>query len=83
MVVLMFAVAGDELGDVRRHAVGDGVGDEQPSEVVEGVAHQLAGRVFDADLGQRVVKVVAEHALADRRWSSRRRHWNSSGMGGL
>ena len=33
------AVAGDELGDVRWHAMRDGVGDEQPSEVVEGVAH--------------------------------------------
>ena len=53
------AVSGDELGDVRRHAVGDGVGDEQPPKVVEGVAHRLAGGVFDADLGERVVEVGA------------------------
>src|SRR5215475_6275955 len=43
------AVAGDELGDVRRHAVHDCVGDEQPAEVVEGVAHGASGGVFDAD----------------------------------
>jgi hypothetical protein len=60
------AVAGDELGDVRWHAVDDGVGDEQPPEVVEGVAHRLAGGVFDADLGQRVVEVGAQHGVADR-----------------
>jgi hypothetical protein len=53
------AVAGDELGDVRWHAVDDGVGDEQPPEVVEGVAHRLAGGVFDADLGECVVEVGA------------------------
>jgi hypothetical protein len=59
------AVAGDELGDVRWHAVNDGVGDERSSEVVEGVAHRLAGSVFDADLGERVVEVGAQHGLAD------------------
>ena len=53
------AVPGDELGDVRRHAVHDRVGDEQPAEVVEGVAHRLASAVFDADLGERVVEVGA------------------------
>ena len=35
------------------------------AEVVEGVAHRLAGGVFDADLGERVVEVGAEHGLAD------------------
>jgi len=29
-------VAGDDLGDVRRQAMKDGVGDEQPAEVVRG-----------------------------------------------
>ena len=77
------AVAGDELGDVWRHAVQDRVGDEQPAEVVEGVAHRAAGGVFDADRGQRVVEVGAQRGFGDARLSSRRRHWNSSGMGGL
>jgi hypothetical protein len=36
------AVSGDEL-DVRWHAVHDRIGDEQPSKIVEGVAHRLAG----------------------------------------
>ena len=31
------AVPGDQLGDVRRHPVGDRVGDEDPAEVVGGV----------------------------------------------
>src|SRR5690349_8562226 len=30
------AVTGDQLGDVRRHAVQDGVGDKYPAEVVRG-----------------------------------------------
>ena len=59
------AVSGDELGDVRWHAVGDGVGDKQPPEVVKGVAHRLAGGIFDTDLGERVVELGAQHGLAD------------------
>jgi hypothetical protein len=43
------AVAGDQLGDVRRHPMHDRVGDEDPSEVVEGVAHQVAAGVLDSD----------------------------------
>ena len=53
------AVPGDELGDVRRHAVHDRVGDEQPAEVVEGVAQRPAAGVVDAERGQRVVEVAA------------------------
>src|SRR5262249_9312669 len=45
------AMPGDELGDVRRHAMHDRVGDEQPAEVVERVAHGAAGGVFDAERG--------------------------------
>ena len=35
-------VAGDDLGDVRRQAVHDGVGDEDPSEVVGRVTQRTA-----------------------------------------
>src|SRR6478752_7092461 len=41
------AVPGDELGDVRGHAVHDRVGDEQPAEVVERVAQRVAAAVGD------------------------------------
>src|SRR6478672_11027878 len=51
------AVAGDELGDVWWHAVHDRVGDEQPAEIVEGVAHGASGGVLDADRGEGVIKV--------------------------
>jgi hypothetical protein len=59
-------MTGDELGDVRRHAVHDRVGDEQPAEVVEGVAHRVPAGVFDAECGQRVVEVFAQRGLGDR-----------------
>ena len=36
------AVTGDQLGDVRWHAMQDGVGDEQPAEVVRGEPEGLA-----------------------------------------
>ena len=36
------AVAGDDLGDVRGQAVEDGVGDEDPAEVVRGEAQRVA-----------------------------------------
>jgi hypothetical protein len=39
------AVPGDELGDVRWHAVQDSVGDEDPLEVVWGEPQRLNGGV--------------------------------------
>ena len=60
------AVAGDELGDVRWHAVHDRVGDEQPAEIVEGVAQGAPGGVVDADRGQRVVEVGAQRPFGHR-----------------
>jgi len=52
------AVPGDQLRDVRRHPVHDRVGDEQPAEIVEGVAQRGAAGGGDADGGQRVVEVA-------------------------
>ena len=37
------AVPGDDLGDVRRQPVEDGVGDEHPPEVVRGEVQRSAG----------------------------------------
>ena len=52
-----------------------------PEEVING---HRAGGVLDADRAQRVVEVVVEGARSETgRFSSRRRHWNSSGRGGL
>lgn len=44
------AVSGDELGDVRWHAVQDGVGDEQP-EVVRGEPQRLTSGVGNPSAG--------------------------------
>jgi len=38
-------VPGDQLGDVRRHAVHDRVGDEDPAEIVRDQAKRLASGV--------------------------------------
>ena len=46
------AVPGDELGDVRGHAVQDGVGDEHAAEVVGGEPQRLPGGVGDAVRGR-------------------------------
>ena len=58
-------VPGDELGDVRRHAVQDRVGDEQAPEVVEGVAQRATGGVADTDRGEGVIEVAAQRCLGD------------------
>jgi hypothetical protein len=60
------AVAGDELGDVRGHPVHDRVGEEQPAEVVEGVAQRSSGGVFDPERAECVVEVGAQRPLGDR-----------------
>ena len=57
------ALSGDELGDVWGHPVHDRVGEEQPAEVVEGVAQCASGGVLDAERGQRVVEVAAQRTL--------------------
>ena len=45
------AMPDDQRGDVRRQAVHDRVGDEDPAEIVERVAHQAVAGVLGPDLG--------------------------------
>ena len=65
-------VPGDQLGDVRRHAVHDRVGDEDPAEVVRGESQWPAAGVGDAGAGQGVVDELADGRVADRAGSRRR-----------
>ena len=58
-------VPGGQLRDVRRHPVHDRVGDEQPAEIVKGVAQRGAAGGGDADGGQRVVEVAAQRRFGD------------------
>jgi hypothetical protein len=54
-------VACDDLGDVRWQAADDGVGDEDPAEVVRRVMQRLpVGRVFQAGVGKSGVEHVPE-----------------------
>src|SRR5664279_5772809 len=48
------AVAGDELGDVRWHAVHDRVGDQDSAEILGGEPQRFAAGVGDAAAGQGV-----------------------------
>jgi len=59
------AVAGDELGDVRRHAVHDGVGDQHPAEVVRGEPERLPGGVGEAGRVQGDVQQLPDRLRAD------------------
>ena len=59
------AVPGDELGDVRRHAVHDRVGDEDPAEIVGDEPQRLAAGVGDAGAGQGVADQLADRGAAD------------------
>jgi hypothetical protein len=47
-------VAGDDLGDVRRQPVQDGIGDEEPPEVMGSEVKRAAGRVGQAGAGERL-----------------------------
>ena len=51
-----------------------------PEEVINDTA---PGGVLDADRAQRVVEDMRSARSETGRFSSRRRHWNSSGRGGL
>ena len=53
------AVPGDELGDVRRHAVHDRVGDQHAAEVVRGEPQGLPGGAGEAGLVQGDVQQLA------------------------
>src|SRR5215472_13698999 len=60
------AVAADELGDVRWHAVEDGVGDEDSPEVMRAESQRLPGVAGEPGLAQRDVQQVADRLGADR-----------------
>ena len=58
-------VAEDELGDVGRHAVEDGVGGEDPAEVVGPEGEGLAVGAGDAGGGERAGEEVADSVGGD------------------
>jgi hypothetical protein len=58
-------MSGDELGDVRGHAVQDGVGDEQAAEVVRGEPRRLPGGVGDVGAVERAADPLAEGGGGD------------------
>nr|WP_246250967.1 hypothetical protein [Actinomadura litoris] len=59
-------VTGEDLGDVRRQAAHDGVGDEQPTEVVWGVVQRSAGGgVGQAGVGEGLGQQAADGFVAD------------------
>jgi hypothetical protein len=58
-------VPGDELGDVRRHAVEHGVGDEQAAKVVRREPQRHSGGVGDAGAGERPVEPFADRGGGD------------------
>ena len=51
-------VPGDQLGDVRRHAVHDRVGDEDPAEIVRDQAERLPGGAGEPGAGQGQVQAA-------------------------
>jgi hypothetical protein len=57
------AMPGDDLRDVRRQAAHDGVGDEDPAEVVRREAQRAALAVGEAGVGERASEDVAERAV--------------------
>ena len=77
------AVAGDELGDVRGHAMQHGIGDEQAAEVVRGEPQRLPGGVGDAGAVEGLVEPVSMVPPGIARCSMLNRRWNSSGIGGF
>ena len=60
------AVPGDDLGDVRRQPVHDGVGEEHPAEVVRGVVQRGAGGVGQPGAGQGAGEDLADGGGGDR-----------------
>ena len=66
MVVLMSRVPGDELGDVRRHAVQDGVGDEDPAEIMGGEGQRVPLASVRPGAGERGVEQPADAVDGDR-----------------
>ena len=58
-------VPGHELGDVRRHAVHHGIGDEEPAVVVGGEGQRLPAGVSQPGAGQRGVQQPADPVDGD------------------
>ena len=77
------AVSGDELGDVRGHAVQDGVGDEHAPEVVRGEPQRLPGGVGESVPSSARLSHSRMVAAGMARCSIPNRRWNSSGIGGF
>lgn len=59
-------VTSDHLGDVWRQPVEDGVGDEQPTEVVRCVAKRGAGGVGQAGVDERLAEHCANGLIGER-----------------
>lgn len=59
------AVAGDELGDVRGHAVQHSVGDEHAAKVVRGELERSPGGIGDAGIPQSHSEPVGDGAAGD------------------
>jgi len=62
----MSRVPGDDLGDVRRQAVHDGVGEEHPAKVVRRVMQRGAAGIGQAGAGQRGGEDLADGGGGDR-----------------
>ena len=78
------AVAQDELGDVRRHPVDDGLGGEDPAEIVRGEVQWFAVGAGEPGAGECTVDQVADARDGDGPVFSRAIiRWNSSGIGGF
>jgi hypothetical protein len=72
-----------ELGDVRGHPVHDGVGDEEPAQVVRAEDQGLAAGVGDSGVAEGIFDMSRMAASVIGRFSTRRRRWNNSGAGGF
>ena len=76
-------VPGDQLGDVRRHAVHDGIGDEQPPEIVGSEPRGAPAASVSPLLARTSLSRRRMTPALSGRSSSRQCHWNSSGIGGF
>ena len=77
------AVAGDDLGDVRREPVHDRVGDEHPAEVMRGVVQRgAAGGSVRPVRARAAASILRTVRSGMARFSAPMRRWNSSGAGG-
>ena len=59
-------MTGDQLGDVRRHAVHDGVGDEHSAEVMRSEPQRRSGSIGDIGPVERPADPPAKRVGGDR-----------------